>query len=220
MPPWRKQRRKRRGWQPTTESHRQHSVWGPPASFHKGTAGLKVKDYFEICIPAIKLLRCGPPAFPPAVTSLSPQKKKKKKLSPQSRDELGANPLWWQRRILLFPNPPHKPFPSSPARYFWTFKLDTEGVSLLGAKLGVHLFGFDWNLTKLPFLGASAFFFCLFLTICCFHVMERKRNKSHDTGQFSQRCFPKEQLFSPSGRKGHPETDTDGVPFPVCPCCF
>lgn len=77
--------RKKEGWQASTGSHRQHCVWGRELHF-RGTAGLKVKDYFEICIPTIKLSYYIPPSLPPP-SSLQPSLPllKNKKLSPQSR---------------------------------------------------------------------------------------------------------------------------------------
>lgn len=56
-----------------------NTVWGRELHF-RGTAGLKVKDYFEICIPTIKLSSYIPSSLQPSLPLL-----KNKKLSPQSR---------------------------------------------------------------------------------------------------------------------------------------
>jgi len=81
---------KKEGWQASTGSHRQHCVWGRGLHF-TGTAGLKVKDYFEICIPDHQtLLLYSPPSLlPPAITP----PKKMKSCRHRAGDELGADPL-------------------------------------------------------------------------------------------------------------------------------
>ena len=110
--------RKKEGQWASTGSHRQHCVWGRELHF-TGTAGLKVKDYFEICIPYHQTLPLQSALLPPPCSrhSLS---RKIKSCRHRAGDELGADPLWWQKRILLFPNPHITPSPPpSPYKSNW-----------------------------------------------------------------------------------------------------
>lgn len=93
-----------------------NTVSGAQGFISQGLQGLKLKITLKSASPTIKLSCYIPPSLiPPAIT---PSPEKIKSCRHRAGDELGVDPLWWQRMILLFPNPHTQPllpiFPVSP----------------------------------------------------------------------------------------------------------
>lgn len=82
------------------------------SSISRGLWGLKLKIPLKSASPTIKLSFLQLSLPPPC--SRRSQPKIVKSCRHRTGDELGVDSLWWQRRILLFPNPHTTPSPCSP----------------------------------------------------------------------------------------------------------